>query len=325
MPVLASMSLAVLIWSLYPLAATYGLKSMSSFQLIFIVYFVSGAGAIIVTAFYLIASNKIKQTCDILRNIPTNGWLAIVMSGLTGILSHALFIVALGMANKSGVSLLYESWPIIAVIATPLMMKKAWKEVSFKDFLIGLIALMGVALIILSDKDISLNLNEKSLSESVDYKALGGYVLAFFAAYLTAILVITRGVFAEYFKEMNDDFAATFISETFSRGISVILVIFALFFFEETIILADIYWPSAIYIGFVVFVLGGVLYTYSLLNATSPTIHIFYYFVPVFAVIWLWLARETEVNFTLFIGGFIVVACNLYLFYSSRQAKFSDR
>jgi drug/metabolite transporter (DMT)-like permease len=320
----AAMAISVLIWSLYPLAATIGLKTMSSFQLIMIVYFISAASAMLVTGGYLFITNKFGTAWHLLQNISINGWIAIVISGIAGVLSHAFFIIALGMANKSGISLLYESWPIIAVIATPLMMKKAWKEVSFKEFLVGLIALIGVAIIILSDQNIQIkNPFSTESAKNINYTAVGGYILAFAAAYLTAILVVTRGVFAENFKVMHDDFASSFISETFSRAISVILVIFSLFYFQEEILLSQTYWPSAIFIGFVVFVVGGALYTYSLINADSPTIHIFYYFVPVFAVLWLCLARESQINLGLFIGAFIVVACNIYLFYASRKATFT--
>lgn len=320
MHVLISMSLAVLIWSLYPLAATMGLQSMTSAELIFVVYFFSGFGAILMGGFYLWKNKTLKQAIQIQKSLPLNSYLTIIISGVAGILCHAFFIISLTMANKGGVSVLYESWPIIAVIATPFLIQKTWKEVSLKEFIASVIALIGVAIIILSDKNLSVDQGHV-LSSPLNYKAIGGYILAFAGGYMCAILVVTKGAYAENFKTLNDDFGSTLISEIFSRLISMILMIIAFQFLSQEIAFENINWPAAFYIGFVVFVVGGALYTYGLLNSNNPTIHIMYYFVPILAVIWLWIAREADINTGLFIGAAIVVACNVYLFYKGRDTK----
>jgi len=324
MPALLSMSLSVLIWSLYPLAVTLGLDTMTSMQMIFVVYLFSGFGALFLGAHYLWQSGTLSHAIQIQKNLPRRAYFPIIISGLAGILCHTFFIIALGMADKGGVSLLYESWPIIAVVATPLMMRKRWKEVSLVEFVVSIIALIGVAIIILSDDSIDFGLNNsKILTAETDYTSLIGYILAFSGAYMCAILVVTKGVYAENFKEMNDDMGATIISEVFSRGISMILMLIAFFFFKEQLSFEAINWPATFYVGFVVFVVGGALYTYSLLRSDTPTLHIMYYFVPVFAVVWLWVANETTINFGLFIGGGIIVACNIYLYFAGRAAKYS--
>jgi drug/metabolite transporter (DMT)-like permease len=87
---------------------------------------------------------------------------------------------------------------------------------------------------------------------------------------------------------------------------------------------SNINWGISIFIGFVVFVLGGAFYTYALLLSTSPTIHVLNYFVPVLAVIWLWIAGETTVNGGLVVGGVIVTLCNIYLVYAGRRAKLAE-
>ena len=323
MKVFLSMAASVLIWSLYPLAATIGLKTMTSAQMIMVVYFFSGFGALILAAHYLWIGKKFSSAMTIAKTLPSNAYLTILVSGIAGVLCHASFIIALGMANKGGVSLIYESWPIIAVVATPFMMRKEWKEVNLREFIVSLIALAGVAIIILSDKEVSFG-SENTPSEETDFFSLAGYILAFAGAYLCAIHVVTKGVFSEYFKGIHDDFGTTFISEAVSRMLSLIFMLGGFALFSQHMSFVDINWIPAFFIGFVVFVVGGALYTYSLLNATSPTVHILYYFVPVFAVVWLWAGRETEVNAGLFIGGAIVLACNIYLFYASRKAAFTE-
>lgn len=324
MRVLISMSLAVLIWSLYPLAATIGLKSMTSLELILIVYFFSGFGALILAFFYLWKKNLLKATIQIQKTISLRAYVTIIISGIAGVLCHGFFIIALTLANKGGVSLLYESWPVIAVVATPFLMKKTWKEVSLKEFLISMIALIGVAIIILSDKDINIfSSDPKSLTDSMDYTALGGYILAFSGGYMCAVLVVTKGVFAEHFKDLNDDVGTTLVSEVFSRIVSMILMSIIFIFLAQDLNIENIHWGASFFIGFIVFVVGGALYTYGLLKSDRPTVHIIYYFVPVLAVIWLWLVGVTEINAGLFIGGAIVLFANIYLVFAGRKARFS--
>jgi len=319
MPVLISMSLAVLIWSLYPLAATIGLQKMGSLEMILIVYFFSGFGAIFLALIYLWQKKLLKKAIKIQYALDFNAYTPIIISGISGILCHAFFIISLTLANKGGVSLLYESWPIIAVVATPMLMKKQWKEVSFKEFAIGIIALIGVAIIILSDKEISFS-SHSDLSKNIDYSSFGGYILAFAGAYMCAVLVVTKGSYSEYFNELQDNVASSLISEVFSRSISMFLMSIAFVMLHDNLDIPQIDWASSFYIGFIVFVVGGALYTYTLLKTDRPTIHIMYYFVPVLAVIWLWTAGESEISTGLFIGGAIIVACNLYLFIAGRKA-----
>lgn len=325
MQIFISMGLASLIWSLYPLAATIGLNSMSSMQMIMIVYVFSGLGALLMGGYYLWKGGLIPRAIEIQKTMPLNGYILIIVSGISGILCHTFFIISLTMASKGGVSLLYESWPVIAVVATPFLIKKTWKEVSFKEFMVSIVALIGVAIIILSDKDLGFGGNggPTPLNTAMDYTSLGGYILAFAGGYMCALLVVTKGAYAERFKDLDDTFGTTLISEIFSRLISLFLMAIAYQFLSENMEFQNIHWGATFYIGFIVFVVGGALYTYALLNSNNPTIHIMYYFVPIFAVIWLWMARETEVNAGLFIGGAIITLSNIYLLVAGRKAKFA--
>ena len=326
MPVLISMSIAVLIWSLYPLAASIGLQTMTSLEMILTVYFSSGTGALLMGGYYLWKSGLLKQSLDIRRELPKQAYMSIIVSGVAGVLCHGFFIVSLSMANKGGVSLLYESWPVIAVVATPFLMKKTWKEVSLKEFMISLIALAGVAIIILSDDEVDFNfMGTKNPNEAIDYTVIGGYILAFAGGYMCAILVVTKGVFSEHFGSLNDTFGASMISEIFSRLISMFLMFIAFLYFGQDLNFANINWMASFYVGFVVFVVGGALYTFALLNTDRPTIHILYYLVPVFAVIWLWIAGEASINAGIFIGGGIILIANVYLVIAGRKASFEEK
>lgn len=323
MKLILAMSAAVLIWSLYPLGVATGLQSMSSVEMILIVYIIAGFGATALTLGYLAKNKLIKPALEIRKTLDRKAYIIIITSGIVGVLCHAFFIFALTLANKGGVSLLYESWPVLAIIATPFLMKKTWKEVSLREFMVSLIALVGVGVIILSDEKIGFSFGKDDLLKA-DFTAIGGYILAFAGAYMLALVVITKAAFSEYFEGLNDTLGATLIGEMLSRILCVIVILTLFVTFNIKVTESNIDWAACFFIGFVVFVLGGALYTYALLLSTSPTIHVLNYFVPVLAVIWLWLAGEATVNTGLFIGGGIVTLCNIYLLVVGRKAKFSE-
>jgi drug/metabolite transporter (DMT)-like permease len=141
---------------------------------------------------------------------------------------------------------------------------------------------------------------------------------------MLALTVITKGAYSEYFKDLNDEFGATLISEMLSRIVCVLFILAVYITMDIHIDESDINWKACFFVGFGVFVLGGASYTYALLLSKSPTFHVLNYFVPVMAVIWLWLAGEATISVGLFIGGTIVTLCNIYLVYAGRKAKPSE-
>jgi drug/metabolite transporter (DMT)-like permease len=320
MPAVFSMSLCVIIWSLYPLVASLGLETIGGLEMLLIVLVISSISSLLISVVYLTKKGILRQAIEIQNNLPSQAYVMAILAGVTGIFCHIFLFWALSLSHKGGVALLYDSWPIFALIATPFLMKKQWKQVSFKEFLISLIALFGVALIVLSDEKIDINLNSLSLQEDFDFKIIGGYILAFVGGYMVALVSVAQGAFAEYFKDLNNDFGATLISQIWSRTLSVILAIIVYIAFAEPHNDLTINWLPILFIGIGVLVFGSALFSYSLLKANTPTINIMYYFVPVLAVFWLWLAGESTINLGIIIGGTIIFLSNIYLFIAGRKA-----
>lgn len=323
MSAMLSMCFAVIAWSLYPLAAVMSLKTMTGLELVLVTTFFSAIGITIIALVRFIRRNKLAEIIQKHKELEKSTYITILISGITNVVCHACFFAALSMSHKGGVSLLYESWPIIAVIATPFLIKKAWKEVSFKEFMVSLIALVGMGIIILSNEDIDLPFfNSKDLNHERDYVALLGYVLAFIGAYSCAMCVVLKGLVAEHYGGAANGVGTTIISEFYSRVISVIIMLVVFFVMKDQINLVNIDWFWSLFISICVMVMGGILYTYALINTDRPTIHILYYLVPFFAVFSLWMAGETTTNTGLFVGGAIIIACNIYLYYAGRRADF---
>ncbi len=323
MSVFLPMSITVLTWSLYPLAATIGLATMSGLEMVFLIHIFAGLSSIVVGFAYLKYKGLIRESITVQKSLDKSAYITIFLSGVTGALAHGAFIFALTLAHKGGVSLLFESWPIIAVIATPLLMRKKWKQVSLKEFLISIIALFGIAIVIFSDEKLNFDFGASLFAET-DLVVLGGYILAFAGAYLSAVVAVTKGSYAYQLQDLKNNIAACIISESLSRIISMVILLLLFIILKEEFSFTGANLLTAFYIGFGVLFTGSVFYSLSLLNAETPTVHILYYLVPVFAVIWLWMAGEATINSGLFIGGAIIIAANIYLVIAGRKAPVSE-
>lgn len=324
MPVIISMSLAVLLWSLYPLVAALGMQEMNNWAIVLFILVFATFGSFLVSFATLLSTKKIGHFIEIQKQMPLNGYIVMLISGVSGFLIHVFFIWALDMAHKGAVSLIVEAWPVIAIIITPFFMKKKWKVLSLKEFLVSLLALFGVAIIVLSDDSISLNFMERDFAKEFDYKALIGYIMAFAGAYLAAFMIVLQATLSEYYQGIKNDFAATIVNQTLSRGISLICAVIAYYIVGEELDIANINWIPVFFIGFFIMSLGTTLHIYTLLKSERVTIHILYYFVPVFAVIWLWLAGETDIHSGLIIGGSIITLSNIYLAWASSKAPLAE-
>jgi drug/metabolite transporter (DMT)-like permease len=157
------------------------------------------------------------------------------------------------------------------------------------------------------------------LSSLVDYTVLGGYILAFVGGYMCALNAVTQAAYSEYFQKLGDDFAATLMVQVAGRTCSAVIAAILVFFLRDKSEPFVIDWLSSFFIGFVVMIFGASLYAYSLLKSDRPTIHIMYYFVPLMAVIWLWIFGYTTLNSGIVIGGIIIVVCNIYLALANRK------
>ncbi len=321
MPVLISMAFAVIIWSLYPLAATEALKTMTSLELIVVTTAVSTVAVALFSGIYLLAKSKTKEFVEFQKKLGAKEYFIILMCGLTNILCNGLFFLALTLSHKGGVSLLYESWPLIAVIATPFIIKKQWKSVSLKEVIISLVSLIGVGIIILSNDEIDLGaLFVSNYNVEKDFIGLMGYIAAFVGAYACAMNVVLVGLVSEYFGGTKNSLGSSLISALYSRIVGVVFLLMIFFFYQGSYDFSVTAIFPVLFIGIGVMIAGTVFYNYAFINTGRPTIHILYYFVPLFAVIALWAAGETTVNAGLFIGGGIIIACNLYLYFAGRKA-----
>ena len=309
-------SITVFVWSLYPLLSVWALEGTNAFTLLLVIQFAAFHGAAIFAATSLFARNQMSEYIAVQKEVILNGngGLAIFIAGACSAFSHIFFILALSMANKNGVSLIFDIWPIIALFLAPHMIDKEWNKTSKRDYMIGVTALFGVGLVVLSDEKINWFKEGEWTTE-----AMLGYGMVLVATYLNAILNLIRTEYSQKLKKagLENPFAAVMVSEAIVRFVSVFFILICIFGMGlELAPPAENLWIM-ILIGVGIFAVGGGSFTYALLESKNANISLFFYLVPVFAVVWLVAFDMSPITPLMIFGGLITLAACAYLMYDN--------
>jgi len=321
MNVFLSMAFAVLAWSVYPLITALALEDgIDPFALMFVVQVFATLGAVVFASAILKREGLFDAWLEIQTALPGRAWMTMVVAGAASALSHVFFIMALGMADKGAVSLIFETWPIMAIVATPFMVAKAWRKPDGGDYGLAMAGFAGIALMIAFDSDLGLaDRLTGGDGKSFELTTLLGYILTLLAAYLTMVLNLTRADYALHFEPLRNRAASVFVAEAGVRGTASLLLLIVSLIAGTSFGGIGSGLAASAAIGVFIFALGGGMYTYALLNARSPNISLAFYMVPVLAVVWLTLAGESDLNLPMVLGGAAVVAVNIAIFFKNRN------
>ncbi len=320
MKVFISMSVAVLFYSLYPIFATMQEKEPDPYITTLVIQSVAFLSAGFFVLLYLTRKKKLQACIELHKQLDPNVWLNILIAGACSAFLNLFFILALAMANKGGVSVIVEGWPILAVFMTPFMVNKVWDPIDKKDIFFGLIALIGVGLIVFSDKSLYPTDEEGAQTLfGLDSTTFLGYVFALLASYLTAVHSLTKANYSLALKDIKNSTTEVLLGEMLSRGLGTFIMIIVVFALGKQGNWSEEAITTGFLIGFFVILLAGASYTYAIMKARSPNVHIFYYMIPVLAVLWLYLAGLTEISTLLVFGGLLVVFSNIIIFFKNRK------
>ncbi|MCB9965329.1 MAG: hypothetical protein H6855_04520 [Rhodospirillales bacterium] len=313
------LALTIFVWSLYPLLSVWVLEEVNSFTMMLLVQFFAFHGALFFALVSLIKNKQLKSYLQLQVKLGNDGWILVLVAGACSAATHIFFIFALQMANKNGISLVYDVWPLFALFFAPHMIDKQWNKTNPKDYLIGLVALGGVAMIVLSDENINWFHNE-----TLSFETIMAYGMVLLASYLAAVLNLTRTQYSRKLEQagLENSFAAVFISEMFARFVAVGFILLCIFGVG-----LEINTPTAQDVGILfiigagIFTIGGAAFTFALLKAKNANISLFFYMVPVFAVCWLVAFGESILTPTMLTGGVITLSACAYLMYRNKKSS----
>ncbi len=324
MTAVSAMFLSVFFFSLYPLLASYGLENNDPVLFVMLAHFFCAVVSFLIgrTLFHrhfatLPKKRTAKQTADFAEIffVGSKTWFYVFATGAAAAVAHSCFMLALLKTSKIGATIIYETWPILAIWITPFLVAKAWEKVRRSDYIFGLLALVGVAFIIAAENREALLQFDLKAAFEADPQRMQGYLLAFIGSLGIAVSTVMRAGVSQHFTQKYDGnvLLSAGISSGLTRMAALPFFVLIFLFFQSHglagFVLNDIL--LAVLVGIVVYTFGSLAYTYSFLNSKSPNIQVMYYIAPVLSIIWLQLSGFSQINDFIVIGTVFVLTANL--------------
>lgn len=316
MKAVLSMLLSVFLFSIYPLLASMGLVASDPIMFVLLAHFFCAVFSFASGGFLIKRRHKGKHTlASAFRLDSKKLWIYVIATGTAAACAHASLMYALLKTSQVGATIIYETWPLMAVWLTPLLVAKAWDKIKRLDYLFGFMAVIGMGFVVSAESRETIMNLDFSFMTHIEPDRLLGYGLAFIGSIGIALSTVLRGGVSQHLKDKfdGDVVLSAFMGSGFTRLAS--LPAFALMYFilhepgSRTIIPADV--ALACFTGIMVYTMGSVFYIYSFLNTQNPNIHILYYLAPVMAIAWLHMFGFSSINDFAIIGALFVVSANL--------------
>lgn len=308
------MMMSVLLFSIYPLLGAQAVERNDPVLFVMAAHVFCAAFAWL-RGLQLLRRDHADVPASHLLRMNRKIWATVFVTGTASAINHSCLMLALLMTSKIGVTIIYETWPIIAAWLTPVLVAKGWQQVRRADYIFGLLAVIGVGLIFGSEIRAALPDMDFSAFAGADPDRLKGYALACIGGLGVAVSTTLRRNVSRHLREElgGDLLLGTYLSSALTR--TATLPVFAALFFwlhdagSPLLVPADL--PLAALTGIGVYLMGSVAYAHSILRNPNPAIPVPDFLAPVLSVIWLYAFGYTDVSDVIILGGLFVITANL--------------
>lgn len=305
------MILSVLMFSLYPLLATLGLRESDPVLFVAVAHLACG----IVAAFggRAALAKKYGARKRAVKRLDRQTIFFIAATAIAGGINHICFMFALLKTSPAGATIVYETWPIIGAWLAPALLAGGWSEVRRSDYVFGLLAVAGVVLVVLGGNYGMLTTFDFSTLRDMAPDSLAGYGLALLGASGVAVSTALRRRVSRNIAAMHGDDReiGTFMASAYTRlgALPVFAIGYLLFHTTGMITVHGI--GIAVATGIGVQLLGSICYLYSILRNPNPSIPVPDFLAPVMAIAWLYFAGSAQLTALAVLGGLFVITANL--------------
>lgn len=311
----ALMILSVFLFSIYPVLAVTALQDNGPIAFIFMAHFFCAGFSLLCGVRMLRKKHGSATPWKDAFTLDRPTWKYAAVTGAAAAFNHACLMYAFVLTSEIGATIIYETWPIIAVWLTPILVAKGWREVRRMDYVFGALAVVGGVFIVGSlNREALLGLDFAGLM-AADTDRLTGYLLAFAGSIGVSIsTTLRRNVSKAYREKYGEDLLlGVYLSSGVTRLISlpVLAVIFG-FLYEPGVSCLTLPGAAlAAVTGISVYLMGSVCYARSILENPDPVIPIPDFIAPVMAITWLYLFGYDGIGDMVVIGALFVITANL--------------
>ena len=304
------MLVASLLWSFYPIMIALSEGKIGPMLLVIVIHISCGLSAFV---FGYIKTKQKKETWQrfkgTVKSLNGDQWVYLLCVGLVSTLYNLCFILAMGMTSKISAAIIIEAWPIIAMFLAPILVSKTWKDVTLIDYVAGVVALVGVLILMTQG-------NIQNLLDGTNLMSVVGAMLAFIGSVCLALSILFRAEISNriafiFSSSAKHNLRTTFMGEAICRILALPSSLLLLFIFPEDIYLSFEGLTYGVLTGVFIFNIGSVAVTLAMLRASSSSINMLYYLSPILAVVWLYFSGLAEWNNALLYGGALVILSNI--------------
>lgn len=301
------MVVSVVAYAAYPVIAVYARGQINPLLFVGIAH----VTALITSAFVLLVwgrldnANYLAGVKDVLSDKRAMFWVA--FGGTTNAISHAALFSAIYFAKPAIVTILYETWPIIAMFLFYFWMRNQYRPFLMSDYVFSVVAFLGLVIVVISgDGD--------RLSIPSDRESWLGIGLALLSSITMAISsgagIRTTRFYEQTYPSLPASFMVQLVTKLFSGLLPIGMVGFFANGFEPS---TEGLW-MAIGAGIGVVTIGASFYLVANTIARSSSINILYYITPVLSLIMLAALGLDVVGSAVALGAILIIASNLLIF-----------
>jgi drug/metabolite transporter (DMT)-like permease len=295
------MLLAAGIWSAVPLLFAVG--AQSGVDPFIYVGLLNGIGAVLSFVIFIWYCSVRRQwgAAGALRSYlrTRSGWVALILDGGSIAVSNAAFVFALRYNNDAAVTLIVESWPLLAAFFLTGVISR-FQRLTRRQVLWSLVALVGFYFLVVARTG----------------PFLGGFEAVPIAAAVVSGLAQAVAVAAHQraLQDLPDGFGITtnFLLQSIRMTAASVVGVLVGLFTAATYSLDGSVWLPAVGVGAAIMA-SAVLYALSLQASQSAAVTLMWFLTPVVSIALLASVGMADLNSNVMVGATLVIAANIFL------------
>ncbi len=308
------MCASILLWMLYPPVVNHLIDRSSP---IFVAA-ISHTLAAISTLFVVVMMFAKKQAfyATIGRHFKAPAMLVpMLFSGVLICANHLLLYAALNTSQEFDVIaiLIFEAWPIIFFYIDTTLRKKQ-RTTSAKDYIFSAAAFAGFIVLMAPNLDLAdWLLLESPMLNTIMLAALGGLAMAV-NCYMRMKCMDAWTAISEDNELGLSSLNKALLTESGVRSIAAPIMLVTLFCFGDLANqFSSVDYLLVAFAGIAILALGSLLYDLSVFSASNASVSVFWYFMPVGAVVILALLQGRLLNQYEAVASVLIVSANIFL------------